>query len=101
MDAGPIDGGVTNGPVSCPLVSTDRKPPYSVTFRLTNPGTTPVFVHQGCVGVSLSVPPIILSAPAPPFSVSLPPSPVRVLAPVLPDRTSLKEEPVRFSIEIR
>ena len=47
------DATMTTDPLCA--VSTTRQPPFLVTFRLQTDGASPVYVHQGCIGVTFDV----------------------------------------------
>src|SRR5687768_9573751 len=51
-DAG--DGGVLSPPAHC-AVSTTRTGPFDVTFRLMNTTDRPVYLHRGCVGLTVEI----------------------------------------------
>jgi hypothetical protein len=42
-------------PTGACQVSTDRSPPFMVTFRLRNSGPVPIFLRQGCIGLEYRV----------------------------------------------
>ena len=48
------DGGVLSPPAHC-AVSTTRTGPFDVTFRLMNTTDRPVYLHRGCVGLSVEI----------------------------------------------
>jgi hypothetical protein len=51
-----INADADPGPPSRCLVTTDRQPPYPLTFHLLNHGASPVYVRDdGCVGITLDI----------------------------------------------